>query len=121
MPRSTAESAGWPLRLNIPAIPHSSQDMFFRGGRFSVECSFYDVFMVRMKTSSLYFAWRGYILAVLLGLLAVARLRVGAPLLWEFLFWAAAGAALRFWAGAYLGPHGNAMRVQSPSLRRQGP
>lgn len=40
---------------------------------------------------------------------------------WEFMGLVALGLTLRFWAGAYLGSHGNSMRTESPILLREGP
>ena len=69
----------------------------------------------------LYFATRGYVLAALLGLLVRMRMYSDAPIRCEFLGLVIIGLALRFWAGAYLGPHGNSMRTESPVLLREGP
>ena len=69
----------------------------------------------------LWFAGRGYILAALLGLLVRFRLYSDSPLRWEFLALVALGMLLRLWAGAHLGPHGNAMQAQSPALCMSGP
>ena len=44
-----------------------------------------------------------------------------APLEWKFLVPVSAGMLLRFWAGAYLGPHGNSAQAQAPLLQRGGP
>ncbi len=76
---------------------------------------------MNQRLSILWFAGRGYVLAALLGLLVRMRMYSDASLHWEFLGLVIIGLALRFWAGAYLGPHGNSMRTESPILLREGP
>ena len=76
---------------------------------------------MNQRLSTLYFATRGYVLAALLGLLVRMRMYSAAPLHWEFLGLLIIGLVLRFWAGAYLGTHGNSMHTESPVLLREGP
>ncbi len=71
---------------------------------------------------SLYFAARGWILAAFLVILVWARAQSDAPLLWAWLMLVALGIALRLWAGAHLGTHGNASRPVAPAaLATTGP
>ena len=64
---------------------------------------------------------RGWTLAAFLGALFTFRLHNPAHLQWVFLILITAGMALRLWAGAYLGVHGNASETQAPRLQRGGP
>ena len=76
------------------------------------------------KAFAFYFAARGWILAVLFGLLAGSRAlvsRADAPLQWGMLAVVAAGMLLRAWAGAHLGKHGNGSRAEAPALTASGP
>lgn len=68
-----------------------------------------------------YFAARGWVLAALFLGLVWARHLSDAPLRPEWLIYVAAAAALRLWAGAHLGEHGNAARPQAAHLVRTGP
>lgn len=68
-----------------------------------------------------YFAARGWILILPLLIVLVARLASDAPLKPEWLIYVIAAAALRLWAGAHLGAHGNDARANAPRLARTGP
>jgi protein-S-isoprenylcysteine O-methyltransferase Ste14 len=73
---------------------------------------------------ALYFAARGWTLALLFIALTWSRAaaaRPDAPLRWEMLAVLAAGMLLRAWAGAHLGPHGNGSRAEAPALATTGP
>lgn len=77
--------------------------------------------MPKPHSLSLYFAARGWVLAALCAVVVWSRVQDDAPLRPEFLVWVVAGMALRLWAGAHLGPHGNASRPEAPRLSRNGP
>jgi len=68
-----------------------------------------------------YFAARGWVLIVPLLIVVAARSFSDAPLKPEWLIYVAAAAALRLWAGAHLGAHGNEARATAPRLARTGP
>ena len=68
-----------------------------------------------------YFAARGWILAGALLALLAARAASEAALRPAWLALVLAGILLRTWAGAHLGPHGNAARAQAPALATGGP
>lgn len=73
------------------------------------------------KAAAFHFAARGWVLAVFFLALLVARAMAGTPLRPAWLLLVAAGILLRAWAGAHLGPHGNAARAQAPALATTGP
>jgi len=68
-----------------------------------------------------HFAVRGWVLAALFILLLLARAAGEAPLRPAWLLLVAAGIALRAWAGAHLGPHGNGAQAEVPALATTGP
>jgi protein-S-isoprenylcysteine O-methyltransferase Ste14 len=70
---------------------------------------------------ALYFAARGWILAGAFLLLVWSRATSDAPLRPQMLALVASGMLLRAWAGAHLGPHGNAGKAEAPDLARTGP
>jgi protein-S-isoprenylcysteine O-methyltransferase Ste14 len=70
---------------------------------------------------SVHFATRGWVLAALYVVLFAARHRSDAPLRPEWLLFVLAAIALRLWAGAHLGDHGNAARPEAPRLCKTGP
>jgi protein-S-isoprenylcysteine O-methyltransferase Ste14 len=70
---------------------------------------------------SLYFAARGWILAALYVALLWSRALSDAPLRPLWLLLVVPGVALRLWAGAHLGIHGNAPRAEAARLSRGGP
>jgi protein-S-isoprenylcysteine O-methyltransferase Ste14 len=74
-----------------------------------------------MTARETYFALRGWVLATLFLGLVLARLASEAPLRPEWLIYVAAAVALRLWAGAHLGEHGNAARPEAVRLCRTGP
>jgi protein-S-isoprenylcysteine O-methyltransferase Ste14 len=71
-----------------------------------------------------HFAARGWVLVAPLIIVLVARALTPvaeAPLRPEWLIYVAAAIALRLWAGAHLGDHGNNAHAQAPRLARTGP
>ncbi|HEX2612876.1 MAG TPA: methyltransferase [Fibrobacteria bacterium] len=72
-------------------------------------------------TANRWFAARGWILAVALPVILIARAISNAPLRPPWLLLVVAGIILRGWAGAHLGTHGNAARAQAPDLATSGP
>jgi protein-S-isoprenylcysteine O-methyltransferase Ste14 len=74
-----------------------------------------------MKIQDAYFAARGWILLILFAIVLGARILSDNPLRPEWLIYIAAAAALRLWAGAHLGEHGNAARPEAVRLIRTGP
>ena len=73
---------------------------------------------------SIYFAARGWVLALLFIALAWSRAVVSqdaSPLRWQMLGVIAAGMLLRAWAGAHLGLHGNGSKAEAPALTTSGP
>ncbi len=70
---------------------------------------------------SLWFAGRGFGPAALLVWLVWRRAHTATPLCGSALWLVALGLGLRVWAGAHLGPHGNAISIQAPTLVRSGP
>jgi len=82
--------------------------------------------MNRLLTGFLpvYFAARGWILALLFMALVWSRTMLSrgeAPLRWEMLFFLAVAMLLRAWAGAHLGAHGNGSKAEAPALTTTGP
>ena len=75
----------------------------------------------QISLNRLHFALRGWILAAALIFLLAARAASHAPLRPAWLLLLLAGIALRTWAGAHLGGHGNAPRAQAPELATGGP
>src|SRR5690606_16577166 len=78
----------------------------------------------RPSLAARHFAARGWLLAALFLAVLVARALTPlaeAPLRPEWLVYVAAALALRLWAGAHLGAHGNGARVEAPRLVRTGP
>ena len=76
------------------------------------------------KLLPLYFAARGWILALLFIALVWSRTMLShteAPLRWEMLLFLAVAMLLRAWAGAHLGPHGNGSKAEAPALTTTGP
>jgi protein-S-isoprenylcysteine O-methyltransferase Ste14 len=71
--------------------------------------------------TGIHFAWRGWILAALLGALAFARYRSQAPLQPGWLALLAAGLGWRAWAGAHIDGHSNGVVLSGPSLAAGGP
>jgi protein-S-isoprenylcysteine O-methyltransferase Ste14 len=70
------------------------------------------------------FAARGWVLILPLIIVLVARAltpAATAPLKPEWLIYIAAAIALRLWAGAHLGEHGNDARAHAPQLAQTGP
>ena len=71
--------------------------------------------------SSLHFATRGWMLALLFAALTWSRWKTSTPLRVEMLGLIAVGMLLRAWAGAHLGSHGNGARAEAPQLVTSGP
>jgi protein-S-isoprenylcysteine O-methyltransferase Ste14 len=74
-----------------------------------------------MKLQDAYFAARGWILLIPFAIVLAARSLSDAPLRPEWLIYIVAAAALRLWAGAHLGEHGNAAQPEAAHLIRTGP
>jgi protein-S-isoprenylcysteine O-methyltransferase Ste14 len=70
---------------------------------------------------ALYFAARGWTLALAFAALAWSRLISDASLQPKMLALVAGGMLLRAWAGAHLGLHGNGPRAEAPALTVTGP
>jgi protein-S-isoprenylcysteine O-methyltransferase Ste14 len=71
-----------------------------------------------------HFAMRGWLLAIPFLIVLTARAltpMAEAPLRPEWLIYVVAALALRLWAGAHLGAHGNGARAEAPRLARTGP
>lgn len=78
----------------------------------------------RPSLAARHFAARGWLLAALFLAVLIARALTPlaeAPLRPEWLVYVAAALALRLWAGAHLGAHGNGARAEAPRLVRTGP
>jgi protein-S-isoprenylcysteine O-methyltransferase Ste14 len=67
------------------------------------------------------FAWRGWIMAALFAILALARARSAAPLEPAGLIMAVAGAWYRFHAGRFIPGHSNLSRLAGDALAFAGP
>jgi protein-S-isoprenylcysteine O-methyltransferase Ste14 len=68
-----------------------------------------------------YYAWRGYVLVLLLFPLLAARLQSAAPVNEVWLLLVLAGAWLRLWAGVHIGPHSNGTALVASPRARTGP
>lgn len=78
----------------------------------------------RRSLAARHFAARGWLLAALFLIVLAARALTPvaeAPLRPEWLIYVVAALALRLWAGAHLGMHGNGARAEAPQLVRTGP
>lgn len=74
-----------------------------------------------MTWAEKHFAARGWLLLLPFAIVLTARFFSHAPLRPEWLIYVAAAGALRLWAGAHLGEHGNAARPEAARLCRTGP
>ncbi len=74
-----------------------------------------------MKWNEAYFAARGWVMLLPLAVLLWARMVSDHPIRPEWLIYLLAAAALRLWAGAHLGEHGNAAHPEATRLVRTGP
>jgi protein-S-isoprenylcysteine O-methyltransferase Ste14 len=73
------------------------------------------------RTADMQYAWRGWILALLFAVLAIARYRSGEDVRPGWLVLVLIGAGYRLYAGRFMPGHSNAMRMSGEALALAGP